>query len=216
MNHPLRAANHTTYAWRTVVNRTMPPAYRARQPAAKAPIDIVGQRDAKLARLEAVLWLADEPLTDRKLTTAAGLADVAETRQLLQRLRELLDGDHSSFQVEELAGGYQLLTRPEFYPWLVRLKRSTPDAKLSPALMETLAIIAYRQPMMRADLENLRGVHCGDAIRTLVERKLVQITGRHDSLGRPVLYGTTKKFLQTFGLKELSELPPVGGEELAK
>ncbi len=174
-------------------------------------VEVAGQRDSELARLEAILWLADEPLTERKLTTAVGLTDVAETRQLIQGLRALFEADQSAFQIEELAGGYQLLTRPEYYPWLVRLRRSTPDTKLSPALLETLAIIAYRQPIMRADLENIRGVHCGDAVRVLMERKLVQITGRHDSLGRPVLYGTTKKFLQTFGLKDLSELPAVDG-----
>jgi segregation and condensation protein B len=212
MNHPLRPVNQSVFTRRAIGNRALPTAYRARAPVIEAKAAIAGQRDSKLARLEAALWLADEPLTDRKLTAAAGLADVAETRQTIQRLREILDADQSAFQVEQLAGGYQLLTRSEFYPWLVRLNRSMPEAKLSPALLETLAIIAYRQPIMRADLENIRGVHCGDAVRALMERKLIQITGRHDSLGRPVLYGTTKKFLQTFGLKDLSELPPVASE----
>jgi segregation and condensation protein B len=209
MNHPLRASNHALRTWRSIGNRAQPSAYRARPVATEKGVELPGRRDAKLARLEAILWLADEPLAERKLTTAAGLNDVAETRQLIQRLQEVLGADQSAFQVEELAGGFQLLTRPEFYPWLVRLNRAMPEAKLSPALMETLAIIAYRQPIMRADIENIRGVHCGDAIRTLMERKLVQIAGRHDSLGRPVLYGTSKKFLQNFGLKDLSELPPV-------
>lgn len=212
MNHPLRAANHVFPSGRAVENRAMPPTYRQRPATATAPAEIAGLRNPKLAKLEAVLWLADEPLTERKLAAAIGESEVAETHQLIQELHRLFDADQSAFQIEELAGGFQLLTRPEFYPWLVRLRRSIPDHKLSPALMETLAIIAYRQPIMRADIENIRGVHCGDAIRVLVERKLVQITGRHDSLGRPVLYGTTKKFLQTFGLKDLGELPAVGSE----
>ncbi len=211
MIHPLKSSNPAIRARRTVANRRLPATYRSSNTVVEAVVEVAGQRDAELARLEAILWLADEPLTERKLTAAVGLADVAETRQLIQRLRALFDADQSAFQIEELAGGYQLLTRPEYYPWLVRLRRSAPDTKLSPALLETLAIIAYRQPIMRADLENIRGVHCGDAVRVLMERKLVQITGRHDSLGRPVLYGTTKKFLQTFGLKDLSELPAVEG-----
>jgi segregation and condensation protein B len=211
MNHPLRPANPSIYARRAVGNCIRRPTFHRCAPIVESQTVVAGQRDAKLARLEAALWLADEPLTDRKLTSVAGLANVPETRQTIQRLREALDADQSAFQVEELAGGYQLLTRPQFYPWLVRLNRSIPDSKLSPALLETLAIIAYRQPIMRAELENIRGVHSGDAIRALMERKLIQITGRHESLGRPVLYGTTKMFLQTFGLKDLTELPPVAG-----
>jgi segregation and condensation protein B len=120
----------------------------------------------------------------------------------------LLAADGSAFRVEDIAGGYQLLTRPEFHPWLVRLRQTAGEPKLSGALLETLAIVAYRQPIMRADLEAVRGVHCGDALRTLMERGLVRIAGRHDSLGRPVLYATTKKFLATFGLRDLRDLPP--------
>jgi len=180
-------------------------SHRADEPAAS----VACGRDAKLARLEAVLWLADEPLSARRLATVAELADTAEARRLIEKLRQFYETDGSAFQVEELAGGFQLLTRPVFYPWLVRFRRATGDSKLTPVLLETLAIVAYRQPIMRADLEAIRGVHCGDALRHLIERKLVQIVGRHDSLGRPVLYGTTKRFLQMFGLKDLSELPPV-------
>ncbi|MBI1913389.1 MAG: SMC-Scp complex subunit ScpB, partial [Planctomycetes bacterium] len=113
----------------------------------------------------------------------------------------------SSFQVEELAGGFQLLTRAEYYPWLARQRRAGSDVKLSPAARETLAIIAYRQPIMRADVEAVRGVQSGDVLRLLMEKGLVRIAGRDDSLGRPVLYGTTKKFLQLMGLRSLRELP---------
>jgi segregation and condensation protein B len=109
--------------------------------------------------------------------------------------------------VQELAGGYQLLTRPEYHHWLTRLKRTGNELRLSPAMRETLAIIAYRQPIMRADIEKVRGVHCGELLRQLMEKGLIRIAGRDASLGRPVLYGTARKFLQMYGLKNLKDLP---------
>ena len=188
-----------------------PPAWYRLRPAAPAEAPTAeGVRDVRLARLEAALLAADEPITPRRLATVAELADAAEVRRLVERLRQSYDADGTAFQVEELAGGYQLLTRPAYHPWLVRLRQASGEGKLTPALLETLAVVAYKQPIMRADLEAVRGVHCGEALRQLMERKLVTIVGRHDSLGRPVLYGTTKKFLQTFGLKDLKDLPPVG------
>jgi segregation and condensation protein B len=190
-------------------NAARPPALRSRvelpEPAARDPL----ARDAKLARLEAVLLLADEPLTARRLAEAAGLADSAEARTLLDRLRELYDADDTAFQVEELAGGYQLLTRPRYHPWLARLKRTGHELRLRPASLETLAVIAYRQPIMRAEVEKVRGVACSEIIRQLMEKGLVRIAGRHDSLGRPQLYGTTKRFLQVFGLNAIKDLPEV-------
>jgi segregation and condensation protein B len=164
-------------------------------------------RDAHLAYVEAALFAADEPLTARRLAAVAGLADAAEARRLVRKLQSLYDKDGTAFQVEELAGGFQLLTRPEFHPWLLRLRRTGYELRLSPAARETLAIVAYRQPIMRADIEAVRGVQCGEILRLLMEKGLVRITGRHDSLGRPVLYGTTKRFLQVFGLKSLRDLP---------
>jgi len=164
-------------------------------------------RDAQLAWLEAVLLAADEPLPLRKLATAAGIDDTAAARRLIRTLHALYEKEGSAFQIEELAGGFQLLTRPEFHPWLVRMRRGGAELKLTPAARETLTIIAYRQPITRADIEAVRGVHCGDVLRFLMERSLIRIAGRHDSLGRPVLYGTTKKFLQVFGLKSVKDLP---------
>lgn len=189
-------------------NTRLPAVYRMRAESDREA-EVIGRRDGKTARLEAVLWLADEPLTPRKLATTADLADAAEARRLIAELQRHYDADGSAFQIEELAGGFQLLTRPTFYPWVVRLRKSAGDGKLSPTLLETLAVVAYRQPIMRAEVESIRGVHSGDALRMLMERKLIQIIGRHDSLGRPVLYGTTKWFLQSFGLKSLDELPPM-------
>ncbi len=188
----------------------LPALYRVlprERPAVLVPL----ARTAELARLEAALFCADEPLAARKLAVLADLADAATARRLVEQLRTLYADEGAAFQIEELAGGYQLLTRPEFHPWLVRLRQSAGEPKLSGALLETLAIVAYRQPIMRADLEGVRGVHCGEALRQLMERGYVRIAGRDDSLGRPVLYATTKKFLQTFGLRDLRDLPPVGG-----
>lgn len=164
-------------------------------------------RSPRLALLEAALLLADEPLPPRKLVAVAGLQDVREARKLVAQLQALYDLEGTAFQVEEVAGGYQLLTRAEFYPWLVRQRSSGGEVKLSPAARETLAIIAYRQPIMRADIEAIRGVQVGDVLGQLMEKNLVRIAGRDDSLGRPLLYGTTKKFLQWLGLKSLDDLP---------
>lgn len=168
-------------------------------------------RDARLALVEAALMAADEPLTIRRLATVAGLADNSEARRLVKRLQELYDRDGTAFQVGEVAGGFQLQTRPEYHPWLMRLRRGLVELRLTPATRETLTIIAYRQPITRADLEGIRGVQSNEVLRQLMEKGLVRIAGRDDSLGRPVLYGTTKKFLQLFGLKSLKDLPPVQG-----
>jgi segregation and condensation protein B len=162
-----------------------------------------------MARLEAVLFVADEPLTARRLAEAAGLADAAEARRTVEQLRARYDADGTAFQIEELAGGYQLLTRPAFHPWLLRLRRTGHDLRLTAAGLETLAVIAYRQPITRADVEAVRGVQCHETIRMLMEKGLVRIAGRHKSLGRPQLYGTTRKFLQAFGLNSLKDLPEV-------
>lgn len=207
MIHPLRSAPVICPTMK-LKNHRLPPIYRRRIVQQRTG-GSVARRDEDLARLEAVLWLADEPMTLKRLAAAAELGGMKEAQRLIDQLQSMLDVDGSAFQLEELAGGYQLLTRPQYYPWLIRLGRSTGSDKLSPTLMETLAIIAYRQPIMRADIEAIRGVHCGDALRQLIEKKLIHIAGRHDSLGRPVLYGTTKKFLQMFGLKDLSALPTV-------
>jgi segregation and condensation protein B len=190
-------------------NRGLPLAYRYLReagagPAAQGPL----ARDAPLAAVEAALFAADEPLTPRRLAQAAGLNDAGEARRLVRRLGAFYEEDGSAFRVEEVAGGFQLLTRPEFHPWLARLRRAGNELRLSAPARETLAIVAYRQPIGRADVESIRGVQCSEVLRQLMEKGLVRIAGRDESLGRPVLYGTTKKFLQAFGLKALRDLPP--------
>jgi segregation and condensation protein B len=172
------------------------------------PLDPLA-RDAVLARVEAVLMMADEPLTSRRIADVAGLADGHAARRCVDTLRDRYDSDASAFQIEDVAGGFQLLTRPNVHSWLLRLRRTGHDLRLSSAAMETLAVIAYQQPIMRASIEKIRGVNCVDLIRLLLERGLIRIAGRHDSLGRPQLYGTTKKFLQHFGLNSIDDLPEV-------
>jgi segregation and condensation protein B len=164
-------------------------------------------RDARLALIEAAFLAADEPLTLRRLAAAAGLIETSELRQLVQRLKALYEQDGTAFQIEELAGGFQLLTRSVYHPWLARLRRAGSEMRLSAAARETLAIVAYRQPITRADVESIRGVQSADMLHQLMEKGLVRIAGREESLGRPVLYATTKKFLQVFGLRSLRDLP---------
>lgn len=190
-------------------NRRLPLAFRAWATLHDDATQALYSRNPLLARLEAILLLADEPLTLRRLSELSGCKDSAEANQLIQQLKELLDADETAFQIEEIAGGYQLLTRPRYHPWLSRLKRTGHELRLTPAIMETLAVIAYRQPIMRAEVEKVRGVACGELVRQLMEKGLIRVAGRHDSLGRPQLYGTTKKFLQAFGLHSLQDLPEV-------
>jgi segregation and condensation protein B len=164
-------------------------------------------RTRKLARLEAVLLVADGALSFRKLAQFATLADVAEARQLVQELNNKLDRGGAAFRIEKVATGVRLMTRPQFSLWLDRLHNRQAKAKLSPPMLETLAIVSYRQPATRADIEKIRGVQASEMLRQLMERGLVRITGEDDSLGRPFLYGTTRQFLEEYGFGSLDDLP---------
>ena len=164
-------------------------------------------RDGKMRRLEAVLFLAREPLNSRKLSQIADLEDGTEARTLIRRLNELYDQGEQAFRIEEVAGGFQLLSRRKFSKWLRRLAHVPGESRLSSPTLETLAVIAYRQPVLRADIEAIRGVNCGEIVRQLMERDLVRISGRSEELGRPYLYSTTKRFLNMFGLVSLDDLP---------
>jgi segregation and condensation protein B len=154
-----------------------------------------------------VLFLAREPLTTRKVAEFAGLADGTEARTLIRRLNRWYDETHSAFRAEELAGGFQLLSRPQLGPWLARLYDSSVEMRLSAPALETLAVVAYRQPVVRAEVEAVRGVDCGEMLRQLMDRDLVRTAGRADELGRPYRYATTKRFLKVFGLRHLDDLP---------
>jgi len=159
--------------------------------------------------VEAVLLLAKTPLNARKIAQLAGLADATEARTAIRELNHTYDRFGRAIRCEAIAGGYQLLTRPQFAPWLRRLGHVPPPIRLSSPAMETLAIVAYRQPVMRANIEAIRGVACGELLRQLMERDLVRISGRSEELGRPFLYSTSKRFLQIFGLHSVDALPDI-------
>lgn len=161
----------------------------------------------KLQRTEAILVLSRGSLTTRKLAALAGLADATEARTLIRQLNQIYDQQGRAFRAEEVAGGYQLLTRPQFAPYLRRLGHLPQAVRLSSPMLETLAIVAYRQPVLRADIEAVRGVQSGELLRQLMEKDLVRISGRSEELGRPYLYSTTKRFLQVFGLRNTDALP---------
>ncbi len=176
------------------------------KPTPRLPAD-AWSRDERTSRLEAVLFLAREPVNTRKLAQLAGLADGTEARTLIRRLNRHYDESGSAFRAEELAGGFQLMTRPKFGPWLRRLASSPVEVRLSAPAQETLAVVAYRQPVLRSEVEAIRGVDCGEILRQLMDRDLVRTAGRASELGRPYWYATTKRFLQVFGLKHLDDLP---------
>lgn len=176
--------------------------------------DLAGQSDfpddpqiTTIGVVEAVLFAADEPITANKLADIIGSGGVKEIKEHIEQLNNKYEQMDCSFRIENIAGGYQMLTLSRFNPWLRKLIQVRSETKLSPAAFETLAIVAYKQPIMRIDIENIRGVAAGEMLRQLIEKGLVKIVGRAQELGRPLLYGTTKRFLETFGLANLKDLP---------
>ncbi|TXT19235.1 MAG: segregation and condensation protein B [Planctomycetota bacterium] len=167
----------------------------------------VRRRTPKMARLEAVLFVADEPLPIKRLIQLATLADADEAQELIDRLNLAYDASGSTFRVERVATGLRLLTRREFVYWLDKLHQRQAALKLTPPMLETLAIVAYRQPLTRADVEAVRGVQSAEMLKQLMERELIRIAGEDDSLGRPFLYETTRKFLEAYGVQSLDDLP---------
>lgn len=160
-----------------------------------------------LSSMEALLFSTHHPLTAGKLAELLDIETTKAVRRAIKQLNEAYESTGRSFRVEQVAGGYQLLTLPEYGDILKKLHQKEIDAKLTKAAMETLAIIAYKQPILRADIEAIRGVQCGETIRSLMEKHLVKIAGRAEEPGRPILYGTTKRFLELFGLNSTKDLP---------
>jgi segregation and condensation protein B len=184
----------------------------------RAPLAVDGEESARLqaleerelkAILESLLFVSAEPVPLERLMVVIGTVSKIELRHALRSLREDFDREGRGVQMVELAGGYQIVTRAEHAPWLKRLAKAKASPKLSRSGMESLAIIAYKQPIVRAEIEQIRGVEVSTVLRTLLERKLIRMVGRKDVPGRPIMYGTTKLFLQQFGLSDLSQLPPL-------
>ena len=163
--------------------------------------------DVNLRLLEALLLSTHHPLTAGRLAELLDLESTKPLRRAVKTLNEQYETGGRAFRIEQVAGGFQILTLPEFGDALKKLHQREADAKLTKAALETLAIIAYKQPVLRADVEAIRGCACGETIRSLMEKHLVKIAGRAEEPGRPILYGTTKRFLELFGLNNLKDLP---------
>lgn len=167
-----------------------------------------------LSSLEALLFSTHHPLTAGRLSELLELESTKPLRKAIRALNEQYESAGRSFRIEQVAGGFQMLTLPAFADVIKKHQQKEADAKLTKAALETLAIIAYKQPILRANIEAIRGCACGETVRSLMEKHLVKIAGRAEEPGRPILYGTTKRFLEVFGLNNLKDLPK--GEEQLK
>ena len=167
----------------------------------------------KKSLVESLLFVSGEPVT---LAVLKGITDLpeAELKQLLDDLILEYKGRDSGLLIVEIANGYQIVTNPAYASWIKKFKSTSTSNKLSMPALETLAIIAYNQPIIKAEIEQIRGVNSDGVIKTLLDRRLIKIMGRKEIPGKPLLYGTTREFLQYFGLKDLTELPTI--KELAR
>jgi segregation and condensation protein B len=160
----------------------------------------------KRSVLEVLLFLSGEPIT---LSTIRDVIDIPELeiKKLMDELIMQYREQNGGIFIAEIANGYQMVTNPEYSDWVKKFKSTQLSSKLSMPALETLSIIAYKQPIIKAEIEQLRGVNSDSAVRTLLEKRLIKVIGRKEAPGRPFLYGTTREFLQYFGLKDLTELP---------
>ncbi len=159
--------------------------------------------------IEALLFVSREPLLLDKITTVLAGPPKVSIHNAMKALQQDYDQDGRGLQIVELAGGYAMVTRADCAPWITKLNKVKASVKVSRSALEALAIIAYKQPTMRAEIEQIRGVETSSVLRTLLDQKLIRIVGRKDIPGRPILYGTSKTFLQKFGLRDLRDLPPL-------
>ena len=162
--------------------------------------------------VEALLMSTDTPLAGNKIAQLLGVGDGNDVRLHVESLNRRYEAQGASFRIRTIAKGYQVLTQPEFDTWVRKLLKARAESRLSNAALETLAIVAYKQPILRVDIEAIRGVAVGDMLVRLREMNLVRIAGRAEEIGRPLLYGTTKKFLDVFGLASLNDLPKLEDE----
>ena len=157
--------------------------------------------------VEALLFSTHHPLTAGRIADVLELPTPKGIRRTIAELNKAYEETGRCFRIEQVAGGFQMLTLAVFGPTLQKLHAREADTRLTKAAQETLAVIAYKQPVLRTDVEAIRGVSCGETIRSLMEKRLVKIAGRAELPGRPILYGTTRRFLETFGLNSLKDLP---------
>jgi segregation and condensation protein B len=166
----------------------------------------------RLDILEGLLFASDTPVEPERIRDVLELGSADEARALAEELRARLAARGRALQVVEVGGGFRMVTRPELSPWLVRLARSRTRQRLSRPALETLAIVAYRQPVSRPEIDAVRGVNSEAVLESLLDRRVIRIAGRKDAPGRPFLYETTREFLVAFGLRDLGDLPKVEGE----
>ena len=162
--------------------------------------------------VEALLFASDTPLEAERISEVLDLGDVGEARRLIDELRARYEASTQGLQIVEVGGGYRMVTRPEVAPWLVRLARARTRTRLSRAALEALAIVAYKQPVSRPEIDAVRGVNSEATLDNLLERRLIRIAGRKEAPGRPFVYETTREFLVAFGLRDPGDLPKIEGE----
>jgi len=162
--------------------------------------------------VEAMLFASDMPLEPERIRDVLGLPDVATARALVDELRVRYDASSRGIAISEVGGGYRMVTRAAVAPWLVRLARARTRARLSRPALETLAIVGYKQPVSRPEIDAIRGVNSDGVIENLLERRLIRVAGRKEAPGRPFVFETTKEFLVAFGLRDIADLPRVDGE----
>ena len=156
--------------------------------------------------VEAILFSSSEPLTTSKLSSVLENVDGKRVRQAIKELNEEYEREEHAFRVEEIAGGFQMLTRPEYAEFVDKFRTIVRKSKLSQAALETLALIAHKQPITRAEIESIRGVQCGEVLRSLADKRLVKVAGRKDVPGRPLIYAITRNFLEHFGLNSIKDI----------
>lgn len=203
---PVEAAPAVPAAEGAASPASAPAAPAAPETAPAPPPAPAGPLPPLKRRVEALLFAADAPLTPARIKDVLE-SDAAEVRAALDELAAEYDSLGLAFGLQAIGGGYVLSTRPEYGTWVGLLKKSRDEGRLSPAALETLAIVAYRQPINRVNIEAIRGVQSGALIRALMDKDLVRVVGKEDLPGHPVLYGTTPRFLEVLGLNSLSDLP---------
>jgi len=159
---------------------------------------------------EALLFASPQPLPAKKIAQIVGNTDARVVRTAIEKLTEEYDEQGHAFQIQEIAGGFQIRTRSDFAEHVQQLKRDRDESRMSQAALESLAIVAYKQPVTRADIVAIRGVESDEVIRGLARRGYIKVVGRKEDPGRPLLYGTTQSFLEKFGISSLSDLPKLG------
>lgn len=193
-----------------ILSEQQPQEQQPQQPVApiNAAEELLVKEDYKRI-IENLLFITDRPLSAAKISQVAEVNNIQLTRDIIGHLQQEYADTARAIQIVELGGGFQMATKPEYGRWVRKLFNEKMTAKLSPAALETLAIIAYKQPVTRAEIEAIRGVDIVAPLEKIMERGLVKIVGKKDTPGRPMVYGTTEEFLRLFGLNKISELPEI-------